>query len=220
MRRHVATVCQGATLEKLEGTVIASTTVSSSRSRPGAKPFDFQGAIQGRLPAFSEAADDERIDHVFESGLIDALLDARCEDIPSLLFDGLWSSEAPEKFRSLIMYRNAVHEILAVDEDTGNVTYISRGTLTKRFVKKMGIYALELAYAIAKDSVPARMPGRMRDARRLFDRLCETTDGLTLRHAMQQSTGYLKNSFACRHRLDHALSKLEDSMRARLSRCY
>jgi hypothetical protein len=224
MKKHIATVCKGAELEKVEGVVVvnAADTMNpnTKRVKPGPKPVDLTAYLHGRLAAFTTSSDDERIDYIFSSGLIETLFTTRIEDIPSLFFEHLWSDKALEQFQSLVMHKNSIHEIVASDVDTGAITYEVRGTLTKRFLKEFAIYALELAYAVAKDSVPSRLPERIPEARYLFDRLTNIIDGMTLRDAIKHSGSYTKHSFATRHKLDETLSKLSLSMTSHFANCF
>ena len=223
MRRHIATRCKEAHLDKIQGIVVVDTESqgrASQRAKPGPKPLDLNALLHGRIAAFTTQSDDERIDYIFASGLIETLLLTRVEDIPSFLFEQLWSSRASEQFQSLVLYRNVIHEITSFDLDTGGVTYAARGTLTKRFIKDFAVYALELAYAIARDSVPSRLPERLPEARALFDTLCTKIDGMTLRDAIKHSGSYTKHSFAQRHKLEEALSKLSDSMSSCFATCF
>lgn len=221
MRRHVHVVCRDACLDKLSGVVVvdaASSTITTSpsslenhimppRAKPGPKPVDVAAAWRGRIPAF-EGGDDERIDAVFATDLVDALLDVHVDDIPVLLYDALWSARAPEPFQSLIMYRNAIHEIETLDDETGDISYVSRGTLTKRFVRDMAVYTLELAYAIAKDSIPSRCPDKAPRAMALLQRLREDS----LRDALKTN--------AKGPRETRALAKLRDAMAAHFPTCF
>lgn len=222
MRRHVHVACRDASLEKVSGVVVVgdvpadsvhvsnmSNTRSGHRAKPGPKPVNVALAWRGRIPAF-EGGDDDRIDAVFATGLVDALLDASVDDIPVLLYDALWSARAPEQFQSLIMYRNVVHEIETLDDETGEITYVSRGTLTKRFVRDMAVYALELAYAIAKDSIPSRCPDKASKAEALLHRLCDGPD--TLRDLLKAGT---KSP-----RVTRVMALLRDAMTARFPTCF
>lgn len=216
MRRHIHVVCRGASLEKFPGVVVVEcaplAVPSLTRAKPGPKPVDIAAAWRGRIPAF-EGGDDDRIDAAFASGLVDRLLAADVIDIPVMLFDALWSTRAPEPFQSLIMYRNAIHEIDRLDDETGEIAYVSRGTLTKQLVREMAVYTLELAYAIAKDSVPTRCPEKRAEAAALLGRLRapagRDTDG-SLRELLKQNS-----PDAAR-----AVSMLRDAMVARCPTCY
>jgi hypothetical protein len=229
MRKHIAIVCKEGHLKKIKGIVVVedggsgnngSGSGGGARTKPGPKPFDLSVLLKGRFPACSDHGDDERIDHVFSSGLIGDLLRAECEDIPALLYHALWSTHAPEHLQSFIMYRNVVYEIETMDEDTGAVTYTSRGSLTRRFIKEIAVYTLELAFAIAKDSVPSRTPDLIPEAHKLFERLCCVTDGMTLRDAIISTERYTKKSFALRHKLDVTMSRLNDGMQSSFPTCF
>ena len=221
MRKHLAMKCTGGHLVKLQGVVVVESAEhhEPGRMKPGPKPFDLGTYLRGRLSAFTTQGDDERIDYIFSSELIETLLGTRVEEIPAFLFEHVWSSRAPEHFQSLVMYRNAIYEITSCDLDTGDITYAVKGTLTKRFIKEFAVYALEVAYAIVKDSVPSRLPERIPEARHLFEKLCQTIDGMTLRDAIKQSGSYTKHSFATRHKLDETLSKLSDVMTHSFANC-
>jgi hypothetical protein len=225
MRRHLRSACRDATLEKLSGVVvvgITSTTATTTnptmptdgtqstppRAKPGPKRINVASAWQGRIPAF-EGGDDERIDAAFALGVVDTVLDAAADDIPVLLWDALWSTRAPESLQSLIMYRNAIHEIETLDEETGAITYVPRGTVTKRFVRDMAVYILELAYAIAKDSIPSRCPEKIPRATALLERLREDS----LRDLLKDP----KNKNA---RVTRVLAMLRDAMMVRMPSCF
>lgn len=225
MRRHIRNMhgtCHDATLEKLSGVVVvetstattivptAATTGTEPRAKPGPKPINLAATWRGRLPAF-EGGDDERIDAVFATDVIDTLLDATADDIPVLLYMALWSNQAPECLQSLIMFRNTVHEIETLDEETGEITYVSRGTVTKRFVRDMAVYILELAYAIAKDSIPSRRPDVMPKADALLQRLRHES----LRDLLKDSKNDPKNP-----RVVRVLATLRDTMLRHFPTCY
>ena len=214
-------VCPGSTLQKIQGVVVVEDTVTTPhRLKPGPKPLDLYSYLHGRLAAFTTHSDDERIDYVFSSGLVHRLFTTRIEEIPSFFFEHLYSATSIEQFQSLVLHKNMIYEIASSDIDTGDITYSVRGTLTKRFLKEFAVYALELAYAIAKDSVPSRMPERIPEARALFDRLTTTIDGMTLRDALNHSASYTKNNFALRHKLGDTLSLLSDIMTRHFANCF
>lgn len=221
MRKHIANTCSTAHLEKLQGVVVVDGgSRGTHRLKPGPKILDLGKHLHGRLAAFTTQSDDERIDYIFSSGLVETLFTTRIEDIPTLFFEHLWSARAIEQFQSLVMYRNVIHEIIAFDIDTGDVRYAIRGALTKRFIKEFAVYALELAYAVAKDSIPSRRPECIPEGRDLFERLCRHTDGMTLRDAIKQSGTYTKNAFAMRHKLDETISKVSDTMHSMFATCF
>lgn len=222
MRKHVS-LCRenyGAHLEKIHGTVIVDPAVRSHhetipRVKPGPKPVDLSEALRGRIPAFDDG-DDERIDYIFAHGLIEDLLTMRCDDIPLFLFNALWSKQAPEHMHSLVLYRCTVYEVTELDDETGNVEYSARCGLTKRFAKEMAVYTLELAYAIAKDSVPARIPERTHDAMHLLSRLQEATfRQFTLRDMLKDGCPSVM-----RPRIEALVNTLYDAMKASLPTCF
>ena len=216
MRHHVATICTDATLERLQGVVVVDTAGDSQvpRIKPGPKPINLNTYLHGRIAAFTTYSDDERIDYLFSSGLIETLLTTtRLDDIPSFFFEHLWSSRAIEQFQSLIFHRNALHEIVSSDIDTGTITYEVKGTITRRFIRDFALYALELAYAIAKDSVPSRLPERIPEARALFERLTTTVDGMTLRDM-------IKKGGSVNHLADTTVSKLSTTMKSLCATCF
>lgn len=222
MRRHIATQCTEAHLEKVDGIVVVdmATVGPARRAKPGPKQVDLQRYLRGRVTAFTTQGDDERIEYMFTSGMIDAFLTKHIEDIPCYLFENLWGSAAPEQFQSLVMFHNAIREIIEYDMDSGEITCANRGALTKKFIKEFACYALEFAYAVAKDSVPSRLPSKLPEGRDMFERLCFQIDGMTLRDAVKSSGSYTKKSFAMRHKLDAMLGKLEDSMRTHFPSCF
>jgi hypothetical protein len=190
------------------------------RTKPGPKPFDIREHLHDRVPAFTTEGDDERIDCIFDSGLIERLFRTRLEEIPSFFFEHMWSSRASTRFQSLIMYRNTIYEVITNDPDTGDITYVIRGAMTKRFAKEFAIYALELTYSIAKYSVPVRIPDRLPEANALLEKLCTTIDGMTLRDAIKRSGSYTKHTFAGRHKLDDTLYMLSDVMTRYFPTCF
>lgn len=225
MRKHIANICQGSTLEKQPGVVVVPSVIEAppeeprtARIKPGPKPLDLNVVLRGRIPAFSEHGDDERIEYIFGSNLIERLLQTTCEDIPSFLFEHAWSSRAPEHMQSLVLYRNTIHEVQTLDDETGEVTYLPRGTLTKRFIKDMAVYTLELAYAIAKDSVIMRAPELRHDANRLLARLREQIDGVSLRNAIKHNHG--RKNMLIRRRVEATLSKLNHVMTTLFPSCF
>lgn len=225
MRKHVATVCAHGSLERIQGFVTVEGTATAvtargARSKPGPKPFDMHALLRGRLPAFSDQGDDERIEYVFASGLINDLVRANCEDIPELLYNALWSTQAPEHMQSFVIYKNAIHEVETLDDETGEITYVSRGSLTRKFIKEMAVYTLELAYSIAKHSIPTREPHRIPEAHAMLERLCATTDEMTLRDAIKATESYTKRSFAVRHKMDHAFTRLSHAMSTYFPTCF
>lgn len=221
MKKHVGSVCSGAHLQKRQGVVVVDGHAETlTRSKPGPKPVNVQAVLNGRFPAFSDDGDDERIEYIFASGCIEDLLKTPCEDIPAFLYRVLWSMDAPIHLQSLVMHKGLIHEILTLDEETGEVTFTNRGTLTRRFIKEMAVYTLELAYAIVKDSVPARLTERTPEAQHLMHALRDTTNGMTLRDALKATGGYTKKSFALRHKLDTTLTKLHQGMISSFPTCF
>lgn len=213
MRKHIATVCKDGDLERMDGIVVVGATDSQTpRIKPGPKPVDLVKYLHGRIAAFSTSGDDERIDYMFSSGLIETLFTTRVEDIPAFFFEHLWSARAIEQFQSLVFHRNAIHEIVSSDVDTGDIVYEVKGTITRNFVKDFAVYALELAYAIAKDSVPSRLPDRIPEARALFQRLTSTVDGMTVRDMIKGSGS---------HKIaEDTVSKLSHTMKTLCATCF
>jgi len=193
MRRHVETkACSGATLSTLAGTLRIAAEPGGGGggggaryAKPGPKAVDVSAAMLDRIPAWDDG-DDRRIDRVFgEATAISTLLATSLPDIPSVMFDLLWSRNAPREFQSIVVHRGGIVEA------GSEVAF--KGALTKRYIRAMALYMLVLCTAICDVCVPARLPGAVERARRVSNAISKDHGGgLTIHHALERTDTYMR----------------------------
>jgi hypothetical protein len=140
--------------------------LQQSRKR-GPKTESIRDILSGRIPARDEG-DEARIDYIFDTpGVLESMLNAHIDDLPSVMFVRLYGSSAPNRFRSIVLLRNAVlnqrmaYEVPcddAFDEDeAGDAETVYESTLmTRAYATDIAKYVLALAESIFLVSVPIR----------------------------------------------------------------
>ena len=91
------------------------------KQKPGPKAWDVNAYMHGKIPAFTEAACEERLAYLLTSpDVFHACLggESVAQKIAAC-FTHLWGSNAPERFRSIVKYHKDLYELQYIDTDTG-----------------------------------------------------------------------------------------------------
>ena len=166
------------------------------KQKRGPKPFDIDTYMKNKVPAFTEAACDERLEYLFETpDVLHACFKGEF-GIQNIIacFSFLWGSRAPLKFRSIVKYHKEIHVLEDVDEDTGEPLTINSYKSIKEFIN-LGFLTefFDFLDSMCRFSIPARAPELRGKGERILEIIQIQQGGFTLQDAMESTSEFQKN---------------------------
>ena len=166
------------------------------KQKPGPKPFDIDTYMKNKVPAFTEAACDERLEYLFETpDVLHACFKGEF-GIQNIIacFSHLWGSRAPGKFRSVVKYRQDIHVLDDIDEDTGEPLTLNTYKSVKEFIN-LGFLTefFDFLDSMCRFSIPARAPELRVKGDRILGIIQIRQGGFTLQEAVESTSDFQKN---------------------------
>lgn len=160
------------------------------RRKRGPKPelVSLGTIMRGRIPARDDG-DEARIEYIFNThGILESMLNAHIEDLPSVMFTRLYGKTSPRNFRSIFLLRNAilnqrmVYEVPREDFEPGEALEHAKSnctSLTRTYATDLAKYVLALVESIFLVSVPLRARHLETKARAYGDEISEMKNSPT-----------------------------------------